>query len=134
MESKNIDFIINRKAGTVLRLGEEQVVSDLRRIFGERAGEFYLVEGNDVAEKTKSWLKTHPDGNRELAACGGDGTLMTVASILKGTGIPLRIIRGGTQGFLADNMGFASDFRENPSQHINSKVRVLDVGNVNGMD
>ena len=134
METKLIDFIINRKAGAVLRIGEEQVVSDLRRIFGERAGEFYLVDGDEIADTARNWLKAHPDGDRELAVGGGDGTFMTVASIMKGTGTTLRIIRLGTQGFLADNMGFSSDYREPPSQHINSKIRVLDMGNVNGLD
>jgi diacylglycerol kinase family enzyme len=129
-----IDFVINRKAGTVLAEGEEEVVRSLKEIFGERAGEFYLVDGNEVAANVRQWVGRNRGGGRGLIVGGGDGTIMTAVSELKGTGITLGFLPLGTQNFLARKMGFSPDYHEAAHQFLTAKTRMLDVGSVNGRD
>ncbi len=136
--TEKIDFIINVKAGTVIAETPQEVERSLREIFKERAGDFYFVEGNGVADKVRYWLdlneKRDPDEKRGLIVGGGDGTIMTAASILKGTGSTLGFLPLGTQNFLATNMGFARDFRAAARQFLTATPRDMDVGSINNHD
>lgn len=136
--TEKIDFIINVKAGTVIAETPREVERSLRHIFKKRAGDFYFVEGNEVADKVRFWLdlngKRKPGEKRGLIVGGGDGTVMTAASIMKGTGSTLGFLPLGTQNFLATNMGFARDFRSAAEQFLTATTREMDVGNINGQD
>lgn len=136
--TEKIDFIINVKAGTVINETPQEVERSLREIFKERAGDFYFVEGNEVADKVRFWLDLNagrnPEEKRGLIVGGGDGTVMTAASIMKGTGSTLGFLPLGTQNFLATNMGFARDFRSAARQFLTAVPRDMDVGNINGHD
>jgi len=136
--TEKIDFIINVKAGTVINETPKEVERSLRKIFEERAGDFYFVEGNEVGDKVRFWLdlngKRNPAEKRGLIVGGGDGTVMTAASIMKGTGETLGFLPLGTQNFLATNMGFARDFRGAAKQFLTAQPRDMDVGNINDHD
>jgi diacylglycerol kinase family enzyme len=133
-----VDFVINRKAGTVLAEGEKEVERSLRKIFEERAGNFYFVDGEELAEKVRWWLTENdrrpPGEKRGLIVGGGDGSLKTAASIMKGTGSTLGFLPLGTQNFIATNMGFAREFRAAARQFLTATTREMDVGNINGHD
>ena len=130
--SQTFDFIINRRAGTVMAAGEDRVVSDLQAAFKEKAGQVHLIEGGEIAPMVKTWLQTANTAHRSLIIGGGDGSLLTAAAEVINTDVALGLLPLGTQNFLARNMGFSSDYREAAHQYTNSTPRPVDVGMVNG--
>ncbi len=126
------DFIINRTAGTVMKVGESRVIADLREAFGGKAGKTYMVEGGEIAPTVKTWLRTADIQYQSLIIGGGDGTLLTAAAEVMGTDVTLGLLPLGTQNFLARDMGFSSDYKEAAYQYANSRPRSVDVGMVNG--
>lgn len=133
---KKSDFIINRRAGTVLRVGEEKIRQTIIENFGaEKVGEIRFIEGRDVGATVKAWAKTHAGEGRGLVIGGGDGTILTAATeILGREDIILGILPLGTQNLLSRRLGFSTDFRKAAAQYKNSEVCTLDVGNVNNMN
>lgn len=130
--SQIFDFIINRRAGTVMAESETRVISNLRAAFGYKTGQFHLVEGGEIASTVKTWLQTQNTIHRSLIIGGGDGTLLTAAAEVIQTDIALGLLPLGTQNFLARDMGFSNDYREAAHQCANSSIRNVDVGIVNG--
>ncbi|GAA2598313.1 diacylglycerol kinase family protein [Dactylosporangium fulvum] len=93
------------------------------------------------------WLETTPDdpgcgmavqaldeGVDVVLACGGDGTVMAVASVLAGTDVALALIPSGTGNLLAANFGITRDVRAALDVAINGARRRIDVGVVEGAD
>ena len=111
-EPAQFDFIINRRAGTVLKAGEDRVVADLRVAFGARAGDFHLIEGGEIAATVRQWAAEHAGDGRSLVVGGGDGTILSAASEILGSDITLGVLPLGTQNFIARELGFSADYRQ----------------------
>lgn len=133
--SAKLDILINRRSGTVLGHGEEQVKADLLRIFGDRVGEIRLIEGSEIASSVREWAKENAGKEgRGLIIGGGDGTVLTAAEQVMGReDITLGLLPLGTHNLFARQLGFAADFREAASQYSDVTTRPVDVGCVNGM-
>ncbi len=74
------------------------------------------------------------DGVDIVAAYGGDGTVMEVASALQGTGIPMAILPGGTGNILSVELGVPQNLQEACSlitQPEKSRLRSIDLGITN---
>ncbi|GGM19358.1 hypothetical protein GCM10007977_020780 [Dactylosporangium sucinum] len=87
------------------------------------------------------WLETTPDdpgcgmaeqaveaGVEVVLACGGDGTVMAVASVLAGTDVALALIPSGTGNLLATNVGVTRDVAAALAVATGGERRRIDVG------
>lgn len=132
--TQTFDFIINRRAGTVLKTGEKELRETVLSTFGEKAGEFHFVEGGDVAGMVKEWAAAHAGENRGLVIGGGDGTILTAAEQVMGRDdITLGLLPLGTVNGIARKLGFAADFKSAAAQYVSGESVKMDVGMVNGM-
>jgi diacylglycerol kinase family enzyme len=93
------------------------------------------------------WLTTTPEdpgcgmaaqalaeGAEVVLACGGDGTVMAVASVLAGTDVALALVPSGTGNLLATNVGVTRDVLAAVAVATNGTRRRIDVGLVEGAD
>lgn len=67
----------------------------------------------------------------EVWAAGGDGTIITVAKMLKDTDIPLGVIPGGTMNLLARDLGMSLNIADAIYQLIDSTSGQIDVAQLN---
>lgn len=132
-KTEAFDILINRRSGTVLRLGEQQVSEDLRKAFAGRMGAVSFIEGGDIAEKVRQWAARYAGSGRRLVIGGGDGSVLTAAVEVMGrTDVTLGVLPLGTHNLFARQLGFSADFRQAAAQHCNSRIDDIDVGVVNG--
>jgi diacylglycerol kinase family enzyme len=131
---ENFDFIVNRRGGTVLKTGEEKVRAEILSRFGDKAGAFSFVEGNEIASAVKAWAEEHAGQNRGLVIGGGDGTVVTAVGQILGQDITLGVLPLGTQNLFAQQLGFPADFKA-AAERYNKKGQTvaMDVGVVNGV-
>jgi diacylglycerol kinase family enzyme len=91
------------------------------------------------------WFETTPDdpglgqtraaidtGAEVVFVCGGDGTVMSAVSALVGTDASLAILPAGTGNLLAANLGLSTDLATGLEVALESGLRRLDVGAVEG--
>ncbi|WP_103192041.1 diacylglycerol/lipid kinase family protein [Formosa algae] len=104
---KQIHFIINPIAGS----GEKRLSINILRKFFEL--EAYNIELKYSSFKGHAIDLTKESINQEadvIVACGGDGTINEVASVLVGTGIPLGILPIGSGNGLASHLKIPKKF------------------------
>jgi diacylglycerol kinase family enzyme len=91
------------------------------------------------------WFETTPDdpgvgqaraaiasGAEVVFVCGGDGTVMSAVSALVGADASLAILPAGTGNLLAANLGLSADLAAALEVAVESGLRRLDVGAVEG--
>jgi diacylglycerol kinase family enzyme len=91
------------------------------------------------------WFETTPDdpgrgqtrtaiesGAEVVFVCGGDGTVMAAVSALVGTDASMAILPAGTGNLLAANLGLSTDLAAGLQVALESGLRRLDVGAVDG--
>ena len=91
------------------------------------------------------WFETTPDdpgrgqtraavesGAEVVFVCGGDGTVMSAVSALVGTDASMAILPAGTGNLLAANLGLSTDLAAGLEVALESGLRRLDVGAVQG--
>jgi diacylglycerol kinase family enzyme len=71
-------------------------------------------------------------GDDAVVAAGGDGTVSTVAGALAGTDTAFGVLPLGTLNHFARDVGVPSDFEQAVRVIAAGRVRVVDVGEVNG--
>lgn len=90
---------------------EKMSKADLAQLLEQELGSLYTIQvhetnpDGDSAELVRSFA----DQAAVVVACGGDGTVNTVASGLIGTTTPLAIIPGGTTNIIAQGLGIPND-------------------------
>lgn len=131
--TEKIDVIVNKRSGTVLRLGEDVVRKGLEDSLGARLGGIRFIEGKDITASVRQWTEENRGGKRGLILGGGDGSVLTAAAeFLNRDDITLGVLPLGTHNLFARQLGFSADFREAAKQYKNLKTGKVDVGNVNG--
>src|SRR4051812_6153306 len=69
---------------------------------------------------------------RAAGVGGGDGTVSAAAGLIAGTGIPLGILPLGTLNHFARDTGIPFDLEEAAAVIAANRVRLVDIGDVNG--
>lgn len=133
--AEKIDVIVNKRSGTVLKLGEAEVQKGLEESLGARLGVINFIEGKEIAGTVKAWTDANKGGKRGLILGGGDGSVLTAAAEFMGRDdITLGVLPLGTHNLFARQLGFAADFRAAAKQYKNVESSRVDVGNVNGQN
>lgn len=131
--AEKIDVVVNKRSGTVLRLGEDTVRQGLVESLGARLGDIRFIEGKDIIPSVKTWTETYAGAKRGLIVGGGDGTVLTAASLFMGRqDITMGVLPLGTHNLFARQLGFSADFRDAAKQYKKVESTRVDVGNVNG--
>lgn len=121
-EERMVVIVNPATRGNAIRLVEllraaapSQMVLDVH--FTERPG-----HGSELARETR-------DSATTMVAIGGDGTVSEVAGALRGTGIPLGIVPGGSTNIVAQELGIPTNIRRNVEMLFGThKIISIDVG------
>lgn len=121
--------LVNKKSGTVLRLGQDVVSGHLKEALGGQLGEVRFMEGGEIAEALHHLGERAAHG---VLVGGGDGTAVSVAQSLAKTDIPFGILPLGTMNLLAQDLGAAPTFEETMSRIKRLVPDQIDTGLLNG--
>jgi diacylglycerol kinase (ATP) len=127
--AKRIQVIINPAAGQ-----ERPVLGILNSIFHPAGVEWDVSITNKEGDARRLAREAADAGVDVVAAYGGDGTVMEVASGLLGTGTPLAIFPGGTANVMSVELGVSSDLAEACALVCGDvgEIVSIDMGQVNG--
>lgn len=129
MSKKNVQVILNPSAGS-----KNPPLRVFNNLFHRANIEWDLVITKERCDGICLAEKAIKDGVDIVAAYGGDGTVMEVASGLQGTGIPMAILPGGTGNILSIELGIPQNLEEACrliTQPEHSRLRAIDVGITN---
>jgi diacylglycerol kinase (ATP) len=126
---KHVQVIVNPAAGAV----EEPILKTLNTIFKKHGARWDISVTNEERDGERLAKKAIADGADLVVACGGDGTLMDVASGMAGTEMPLGYLPTGTGNVMAAELGIprrldrAAELLFDPHR----RTRLLDMGQIN---
>ena len=126
---KYIAVVLNPASGGG---GHTDIAGRVTELFAARglAAEITLAgEGVSVPDVARTAAES---GASAVVAAGGDGTVNAVASALVGGQVPLGILPAGTLNHFAKDMGLPLGLEGAVGVIANGKVKVVDVGEVNG--
>jgi YegS/Rv2252/BmrU family lipid kinase len=126
---KSIHVIINPAAGK-----DEPILKTLNSTFRELNLKWEAFITKDEGDAKRFAAEAAAAGVDIVAAYGGDGTVLEVASGLRGTNVPLLILPGGTANVLSIELGVP---RELPAalsllSDPTAVLRAIDMGEVEG--
>jgi diacylglycerol kinase family enzyme len=127
--TRPIPVIVNATSG--LGNGPRQV-EQLQEIFrkaGLQARIITVRSGSEIRSVVKAAARDQPS---MIVAAGGDGTVSTVAALLKDTAIPLGVLPMGTLNHFAKDMRIPVDLEQAVATLATGEVTEVDVGEVNG--
>ena len=127
--SRSIPVFLNAKAG-----GEHarEETEKLRQAFADAGADAdvrLLKEGEDLRAAAREALKARP---AVLVAAGGDGTVSTLAGVVRGTDTALGVLPAGTLNHFAKDLGIPLDPAEAARAIVHGRRVRVDVGEVNG--
>ncbi|SDE64529.1 diacylglycerol/lipid kinase family protein [Limimaricola pyoseonensis] len=121
-----IRVICNDRSGRNSR--EREAIERAMEILGPGA-ELRHVKGRDIIPTAE---RAVADGAGTVVAAGGDGTIMAVASALKGSGCQLGVLPLGTFNFFARGYGIPEDPEAAARVIAEGHSEPIDLGTVNG--
>ncbi|EYD73176.1 diacylglycerol/lipid kinase family protein [Limimaricola hongkongensis] len=121
-----IRVICNDRSGRNSR--EAEAIDRAMKVLGPEAA-LYHVKGRDIAETARQAVR---DGCATVVAAGGDGTIMAVASALKGSDSALGVLPLGTFNFFARGYGIPEDPERAARIIAGGHSQPIDLGTVNG--
>lgn len=129
MTKKNVRVILNPSAGS-----KNPPLRIFNNLFRQANIEWDLVITKERCDGICLADKAIHDGVDIVAAYGGDGTVMEVASGLQDTGISMAILPGGTGNILSIELGIPQNLQEACAlitQPEKSRLRAVDLGTTN---
>ena len=129
MAKKNVRIILNPSAGS-----KNPPLRIFNNLFHQANIDWDLVITKERCDGICLAEKAINDDVDIVAAYGGDGTVMEVASGLQGSGIPMAILPGGTGNILSIELGIPQNLQEACSlitQPEKSRLRSVDLGITN---
>jgi YegS/Rv2252/BmrU family lipid kinase len=110
----------------------EREIARLQEIFRQAGLDARILparSGGELRSIVKSAMRDNP---AMVVAGGGDGTVSTVASLLRGSGIALGVLPLGTLNHFARDLGIPLDLGQAVATLAAGHVIDIDVGEVNG--
>src|SRR5688572_30650269 len=126
---KKLQVIINPAAGV-----GRPILQALNNGFKDSAIEWDASITHKAGDAERLAKKAIEEGADIIGVHGGDGSVMEVASALRGTETPLAIFPGGTANVMSVELGIPSDAIEASIDFIakgNYTTRLIDMGKVN---
>ena len=128
--------LLNVMAGSVGNRPGEEIRDAIRSAFTARgiACEIETLRGDKLGDAASRALqKAQRNEVDAIVACGGDGTIHTVAAVLAGTGVPLGILPLGTLNHFAKDLGIPLDLESAVGVVAAAHSVNVDAGEVNGI-
>lgn len=105
---QNIKVIINPAAGK-----DEPILHTLNEVFKRHQVKYDVSLTRQFGDATRLAQEAAASGKYDLVtAYGGDGTQMEIANGMKGSGVPMAILPGGTGNAMAFELGISRKLRE----------------------
>ena len=126
---KKLQVIINPAAGV-----GRPILQALNHGFKDSEIDWDVSITHKAGDAERLAKKAIEDGADIVGVHGGDGSVMEVASALRGTDTPLAIFPGGTANVMSVELGVPSDAIESSIDFIakgNYTTRLIDMGRVN---
>lgn len=123
-----VTCILNAAAGSGHGPGLGEEIARLFAEVGTSATVVTVVDGAGVTFQARQAIGR----GHLIVAAGGDGTVNAVASVLAGTGGVLGLLPLGTFNHFARDLGLPLDLKGAVRTALTGRVRVVDVGEVNG--
>jgi YegS/Rv2252/BmrU family lipid kinase len=126
---KRVHVIINPAAGQ-----DRPILKTLNTVFNDMKIEWDALITKREGDAERMAREAVEAGVDAVAAYGGDGTVLEVASGLKGSDVPLCILPGGTGNVISIELGIPSDLAEAASLlgQDTTEIRALDMGDADG--
>ncbi|TNC48172.1 diacylglycerol kinase [Rubellimicrobium rubrum] len=121
-----ICVICNEGSGRNSR--EADAIKAAMEVLGQRA-ELRRVKGEDINDAARQAVR---DGFDAIIAAGGDGTIMTVAGAVAGSGRHFGVLPLGTFNYFARGLGIPEDPAGAARVILDGLTRSVSVGDVNG--
>lgn len=131
MSGRHFIIVLNEEAGAVVRLGVEQVIETLTRVFADSDVRITLhsVPAKDVQRCLKEAAGTDADA---VVVGGGDGTVASAATVLAASGKTMGVLPLGTFNLAARDLGMPLDLAEAARALITAPVTPMDAMELNG--
>jgi diacylglycerol kinase (ATP) len=120
---RRLYVVINPAAGQ-----QRPVVSELNAALQDTGIDWDIGITKELGDGQALAAQAIAAGADVVAAYGGDGTVMDVATALLGTGIPLAILPGGTANVMAMELGIPGDTAGACRLLMTGQVRAIDFG------
>ena len=105
---RNIKVIINPAAGK-----DEPILHTLNEVFKRHQVKYHVSLTRKFGDATRLAQEAAASGDYDLVtAYGGDGTQMEIANGMKGSGVPMAILPGGTGNAMAFELGISRKLAE----------------------
>lgn len=131
MAHSQIKVVLNRRSGTILEMGPEQLQEQLRTAL-ERTGlpvEIFLLQGCEIA----TYVRTHSRiPGTFLIIGGGDGTITSAIRALGSECEAVGLLPLGTMNLFVTDLGIPADLDEAIETLVQGEVREVDLAEVNG--
>ncbi len=123
--------LINQQSGTAVDIGPAEVAAQVANAFGNAGCEatVELLEGKEIGDRLRALAARGADA---IIVGGGDGTVTTAATILRGTKTALGILPLGTFNLLARDLDIPPEIDEAAATLCRGRRREIDVAEVNG--
>jgi YegS/Rv2252/BmrU family lipid kinase len=128
-EPRTVACILNGSAGSNAASAAKSRVIELFKARGVEVCILMAEKGNEISQLTKRAID---NGTSVIVACGGDGTVNAVASVLIDCSAVLGVLPLGTLNHFARDIGVPDDLEAAVENVLKGRVARVDVGKVNG--
>lgn len=126
-----VAVLVNSGSGTVRAVGSREVEGILKESLVSPLWnvQIEMIEGPRIPARLKELVSK--EGADIIVAGGGDGTISSIAGLVKGSQVVLGVLPLGTMNLFAKALGLSQNLAEAAKQLATSQIAEIDVGVVN---
>jgi diacylglycerol kinase family enzyme len=126
-----VAVVMNSKAGALTGGSPEQTARQIEQLFAAAGTEAKVVvaEGPNLEEAIRSFRNSDVDA---VIVAGGDGSVVTAAKVLAGSGKPLGVLPMGTFNLFARDLRVPLELKQAVPALVGGHVQQVDTAEVNG--